>query len=258
MDNELDLQILVSTLNDGIYNIKILSSFNYVVVHQITNNEKYDEYIEKNFSSNVLYIEMKGIKGLSKSRNRAIRESTSRYLWIMDDDVEIYSDAKEKILELVYNYKADLFLLGHNNVNKTTKIKIYSYYLKKIQCGCVSSIDMLIDTKNFGKKVFFDENFGLGTNNPSGEEFIFSCDLIKSGGKIYRSSLITALHPEYESGFDFLSEKKLIITKKKMFIRAFGEKVGNTMFVIFFIKKLPVILKKRAFKNFISVIFYRK
>ncbi|MDD1796034.1 glycosyltransferase [Enterovibrio sp. ZSDZ42] len=255
-DSSLDVQVLVSTLNDGLLKIRIIDSMKYIVVHQITNDKNYENYIGDNFGENVVYVAMDGVKGLSRSRNLALLKSTSRYLWIMDDDVEIMEDALSNISKVVSSYKADLFVFRHlNKGGENINVKNEPFFINKFQCGMVSSIDMLIDNSGKAKDLFFDEFFGLGTSQPSGEEFIYSCDLIDRGGKILATDVLTSIHPEIESGFDFFSSSTLVYTKLKMFRRAFGWIIGTLAFNVFIVKKLPVIIREKALLRFVSVLF---
>ncbi|MER1750080.1 glycosyltransferase, partial [Proteus mirabilis] len=135
----MSIEIAISTLNDGIFNIKLRHDFNYLIVHQITNNKDYSSYINNIYNENVRYISSNEV-GLSKSRNLAIKNSHSDYIWIMDDDVIILDGTQEKINKLISEKQnCDMFILNHKPVkgNKTTYINEYS-------AMSVSSINMLI------------------------------------------------------------------------------------------------------------------
>lgn len=96
------LEIIVSTLQDGIYNLKFSDKFHYLVIHQIpavSDNEKYKRY-SLTFPCNVKYIQS-NTKGLSISRNIGFNNSTADYIWIMDDDVVVLEDSLTKFYKLL-------------------------------------------------------------------------------------------------------------------------------------------------------------
>lgn len=115
----------------------------------------------------------------------------------------------------------------------------------------VSSIDMLIKKDSIGT-IKFDENFGLGKKYPSGEEYIFCCDMLKKNKKIQQTNLFTNYHPSITSGDDFYTTPLKLATKKHMFIRAHNKYIGCFLYVLFLIKKFPTIAKNKAIKNMIK------
>lgn len=244
MSNYLPLEVAISTLNDNVYNIKINKSFEYIIIHQVTNNKCYQDFIKK-LPDNVKYISSPE-SGLSKSRNLAINSANKKYLWIMDDDVIIHDKAHDIIFKLLSRYKeAALIAVSHSHKNIDKLKNKNNVYLNRITSASISSIDMIINLELIGE-IRFNERFGLGTNYPSGEEYIFSCDLIKKGLKIVKSYSVCTYHPLVTSGLDFYSEPHKLQAKKEMFKMAFGLKLGWVLFYIFLLKKIPIIFKQKA------------
>ena len=87
----------------------------------------------------------------------------------------------------------------------------------------VSSIEIAFRINSIKiKNLKFDEKFGLGTNNPTGEEAIFLSDALKQGLKILYIPLPIVFHPKESSGGMFKDNPKLIRAKGAMFYRIFG------------------------------------
>lgn len=231
----MDIEIGLSTLNSGIYKIRFRKDCRYVLIHQVTNGKNYSDFV-RTLPPNVRYIESNEI-GLSKSRNLAIENAKSDYLWIMDDDVEIYDEALSYINHFTAQYSESPLLIVSHTLKKDaigTKEKIKRVNI--VSAAGVCSIDMIIKISAL-KNVRFNTEFGLGTKYPSGEEYIFACELIRSGGKIYKSNKICSFHPDIEKNNDIYPNKDKLNTKMKMFIAANGFTVGFILYMAFCIKK---------------------
>lgn len=235
-ESQLDIEIGLSALNSGIYKIKFRSDCRYLLIHQVTNGQNYSDFV-RSLPSNVRYIESNEI-GLSKSRNLAIENAKSDYLWIMDDDVDIYDEALSYIYRLITKYNESPLLIVSHTLKKDaveTKEKIKKVNI--VSAAGICSIDMIIKISAL-KNVRFNTEFGLGTKYPSGEEYIFACELIRSGGKIYKSNKICSFHPEIAINNNTYPNKDKLKTKMKMFIAANGFTVGFILYMAFCIKKL--------------------
>ncbi|POC25998.1 glycosyltransferase [Vibrio vulnificus] len=238
------VQICVSTLNDGIFNIKFSDDFCYLIIHQVTNGVDY-EHLVLRFPANVKYISLKN-KGLSLSRNIALRNCDLPYCWIMDDDVEILSSASSSLNEIINrNPNQYLYVVSHSHRLENIEVKP----AKKIGLfGAlhISSIDMIINVRSTSSFVSFNENFGLGTDFPSGEEFIFANEVIRKKLGIVKVDTVCSIHPEESSGNDFFSTTNKLKAKRLMFIESVGRFFGNILYVFFILKKLPLLVKNNA------------
>lgn len=253
----MNIEVIVSTMNDGILNLKINKDLNYLIIHQVTNLsnlEKYDELAESFNSRGVRYIRSYE-SGLSKSRNLGIENSIGEYLWIMDDDVTIFDSAMDDIKKCIDSHSADLFVLNYISDESQKNIKITESYLNILSVASVSSISMLIKKSSIGGDIRFDEGFGLGTKYPSGEEYIFCCDFLKSGKKIFKTNIITCSHPPVTSGQDFYSTPNKLAAKKYMFRRTHGVVVGYILYIGFLIKKFPILFKSKSLLNTLRSFF---
>ncbi|PHM62373.1 glycosyltransferase [Xenorhabdus ishibashii] len=253
------IEILISTLNDGLFDIKINEKYIYLIVHQITLHEKigvYEKYfLEKLKNNNVRYIQSNTI-GLSKSRNIALKNSVGDILWIMDDDVEILESTHDKIINSYRNTSYDILILNHTTAkNKTSSYNIKQYKHNIISSAKIHSIDISF-RKKIKEKILFDESFGLGTKLPSGEEYIFITDAIKANFSVYQTNIIASAHPNISSGVDFYSTKEKIIAKRKMLDRIF-RKLSLILTILFIFKKTILLIKKKKLLSFIRYALFK-
>lgn len=124
-------------------------------------------------------------KGLTKSRNFAIKNSDADICLLCDDDESFKDGYEERILTAYRKLKdADViaFKIGNRPQRFPDEVKRLGYFnLMKISSWQISfKRASLID-----KGILFDENMGAGTQNGAEEEFKFLTDCRKAGLKIY-------------------------------------------------------------------------
>jgi len=237
----MEIEILISTFGNGIEKIKLPNNesfIKYLIIHQ---NYYGFEVPKQLIRKDVRVIQSKS-KGLSKSRNIAIRHSKSDLIMIMDDDVAISTDKIYNALTVIQNFNfANVYtLIHHSKVQgqiKKFKKRLTYFFHNQFSLSSVSSIDIVMNA-SFLKKtgIVFDEDFGLGSPTPTGEEYIFLCDLLKET-KILNIPISVGVHDGLSSGHRNKYTKKFFTDKKRVFIRNFGL-VGYLIFFLFFINSL--------------------
>jgi len=240
------ISIAISTYAERVANLKLLEYYpniNYVVVHQQPQNVAMESISYLKNRNDVLYIPT-DTKGISVSRNIAIKNAIGDYIIIMDDDVDFLLDSIERLIKCMDEDDVDIGTYYHKYTNgKTTKNKEHSFAHNMLNIANPSSIDICLKRESIAASgVLFDEEFGLGTNYPSGEEMIFLSDCIKSSLKLKRYPIEVCIHPPVTSGSDFYSTKEKILAKKAMFKRVYGQ-LGGVMFMLFILKKYPSAYK---------------
>jgi len=140
--------------------------------------------IEK-YYPNVSFIWAKHL-GLSKSRNEALRNISSDYIWFLDDDVEISCADIDNLLELLRNNpEVDFFRVKIGCIEWHDKFfKNYKpvKQVNKLNLLQVSSIEIIARTSFIkGHYIQFNENIGLGTSYQGGEEIHFLLDAWEKG-----------------------------------------------------------------------------
>lgn len=253
------IDIAISTLNNGIENIKINNDFNYIIIHQVNDRKDYSVSIEKLLSYNVKYIRSDTI-GLSKSRNIAIQNSEADFIWLMDDDVTIDNNAYMNILSLINSsHTFDMIVLSHTTIDEDKKNDVRIYSINKRKATSVSSIDMLIKRKSIiENEIFFNENFGLGTKYPSGEEYLFTIECLKRNLTVLKTTQVFSYHPPIASGIDFYSSENKLITKLKIFKISYGNLLGNLVYILFILKKSKTLIKNKKLISAIRIATFNK
>lgn len=249
-----DISIAISTISHRIERLDLAmhSGVQYVIVHQEPGMAS-PSFIEKLLERpDIIYVPLNE-KGLSVSRNNAIKHSTGKYILVMDDDVTFSIEKIYQLIKTMIDEEIYVATYYHKYLDgRTTKINNKSYYLNKLTVAQPSSIDICFNKRVLAEKnIKFDELFGLGSKYPSGEEMIFLSDCISSGLPVKRYPLEICVHPPITSGLDFYSSPQKIAAKAAMFSRVY-KKWWRVMFVLFVIKKIPRVFKAGYTSFFIS------
>ncbi|WP_117236263.1 glycosyltransferase family 2 protein [Vibrio maerlii] len=239
------LEVAISTINQGLYNIRLQEGVEYLIVHQVTDGREreYQKYTECSFfESSVRYMQS-AESGLSVSRNLALSLSQADYIWIMDDDTQLNLTAMRSIRAMLSKHQPDILTLEHSkepcvygvHLSPTTIVKGHSY----VSALSVSSIDMIVSSKLV---IRFDESFGLGARYVSGEEYIFLLDALNKGLRAVKSEVIGSIHIGPSSGAFFYRSDLSIESKFVMFDRA-HLKLSWLWSLAFIIKKSLLLFK---------------
>lgn len=257
------LTLGISTLNEGIYNLKLPCSNNSLVIlisHQVTDGN-IDKYInlhnQLTQERSDLTIVCSDNIGLSKSRNVVLNNCETDYLLISDDDVAYHEDFVEVILDSLSHMSGTLNVFKISSDDGDFKdYRMFKKTISKIKSAKISSIEMVINNPQLRQeKISFDEDFGLGAYYPSGEEMIMCCDILDNDGSIFFHDYSIAYHPRESSGKDFVSSKLKIEAKKEMFKRCFKSS-WRFYLLAFFIKKLNYLLKRKKVFAALRIFFF--
>lgn len=246
----MDLNYLVSTMdqkNKSLIHIMNIRS-DAVVVNQIKdgneNTLKYDEN-----SHRVTWIDIDE-KGLSKSRNLALRNSENSISVLADDDL-IYLDNTHEIIHKAFNQydEADIICFQVRGIER--KFKNYSAKVKKLNFFSamkVSSVEIAFRTRSIkNANIKFDEDFGAGSKYIMGEENIFLSQALKKGLKIYYvPEVIADLHLGDSSWFQGYNELFFISRGASFY------KMNKTLSIILILQW--AIRKRKLYKESSSLI----
>lgn len=257
------LTFLISTINEGLYKIRLyenVANANFIIVHQYEDDSKFEEYrdyaLEK-FDNRFRYVPIRG-RGLSKSRNYGLDLCQTDYAYVLDDDVELHPDIVSIVLEAFSVCKAAAVIfplsqrikMGDEDLlTNSGDIEYNLHPVSFLEMARVRSVEIALNLKNFD--VRFDEDFGLGSELPSGEEFILMSDARKKDLRLYVANYSVVFHEAETSGSDFYSTVAKVRAKSLMFRRVTGRRY-SLLSLLFFVKKFPVLLSKR------SVIFFMR
>lgn len=205
------IQLLVSTMHQTDYTLlnRMKVNSDAVVVNQCDRENR--AVIEYN-GHTVLWIDTTE-RGLSRSRNMAIRNATADICMLADDDVEYRLDYSNTVIFAFSNIDADIISFQVNGIEG--KFKDYSAeecdvsYLKSMK---IASVEIAFKRAEFVKKeIVFDEFIGAGTEFMMGEEnaMLFQC-LHKKLKIHYVPKVIADLHIGNSTWFTERNEKFFI------------------------------------------------
>jgi glycosyltransferase involved in cell wall biosynthesis len=212
------LEVLVSTMHRQNIDLveKMRIDTDALIINQCNNNN----YTERQFDNNLVRMLSVRERGLSKSRNLAIKNSIADICVIADDDLR-YNNGYENIILEAYKKYQDAAVIAFD-VPSTNKDRPTST-LKEGKVGFLKSMKIASFQITFNKRYFsndshlFNEHFGAGSVYTSGEENIFLANVIKSKMKVYfvNKEIATVDHDEstWFNGFDIT----LFKTKGAMF-----------------------------------------
>lgn len=251
------VQFLVSTMNRENFNFlyeifpgKLIENINAVVINQCT-KIKYKEPIIK-FTNNITIYSLYDI-GLSKSRNLALQKAEADICIITDDDY-IYNYNVVDIVRNAYIAIPYADIITFQSLSKETlsprkkyKNKIFKH--KSYQLSSISSSEVTFRLKSIKKhNIFFDESFGLGTNNLCGEEGIFLMDCYKKGLNIFHYPSFLVTEPSYTTGFKIVKRPDI---RGKIYKRMFRNKL--LLYLIFIYTSL---VKYKDYREDYSILNY--
>lgn len=239
-------QILISTLNGNFLHKTKSIPADYILINQ------YDEMKIRTLKKNIYNFKE---RGLAKSRNHAMSLSSADICLISDDDLEYMSDTEGIITNaFLENKNADIitFQVQTPDGNMYKKYKPESYWHTRKTIMSVSSVEIAFRSDSIKKAgLRFDENFGLGSIFPTGEEIIFLTDALKANLNILYVPTPIVIHPAESSGKNYDSIS-LIEAKGAMFVRIFNS-FGYLISILFAYKKYK--FSPFSFKKFIFTMF---
>ena len=263
-DNNTELEILIATMHRSSLDFlsKMFSGLNYVnynilVVNQTT---KGNELSSPHLSVKVINSYD---RGLSKSRNLAIKHATKSICLLTDDDVVFKKDFNELILNAHENNSYSIITFQ----TQTTHGKLYwDYPLVATKHTNFISRKTLSTEISFKKEQLkelrFNEKFGLGAIYEDGENYVFLSDAKKIGICVYFENTTISIHEPFSSSDEVLSDR-LLYAKSALHFHRYGNLAYFWVFkfVFFLIRKNYISLSETLHKikiGFKGVNDYRK
>lgn len=174
-----------------------------VIINQCDENTKEEISIDEN--KICLWINSTE-RGLSISRNMAIKNSKADICLIADNDEMFDENIEEKILK-AYEEIPHADIIVFNLHNKLTKLKDKIYKLSRLETLKVASWQITFKKISIiDNNINFDIKLGAGTGNGAGEENKFLLDAYDKGLQIYHCPINIAKMIENEltwfNGYD--------------------------------------------------------
>lgn len=185
------IEVLVSTMNrEGNEILDLVKKMNLSTDAVVINQNRYLEKTEiLTLSDKKVSIINTIDKGLSKSRNLAIKHANADICLIADDDMIYHSDYEEKILKAYEEYpEADIIAFQVKRVGNPDREKKFRDKLKwenHITSMKISSVEITFRrNKIIQKSLSFNPNIGAGTHFFNGEENVFLYEALRKDYKI--------------------------------------------------------------------------
>ena len=204
------LEVLISCMHQkdaSIINRSNIQS-DVLIINQC-DEEKTEEFLFKNNKGKdckcrIIYTKE---RGLSRSRNMALRNATGDICLVCDDDEVLESDYVENIIEAFEDNKnKDIIAFRLNHPKKNYPMKPYNVGL--LGSAKIGSVQIAFRKSKIYNKVWFCEKMGSGTGNGGGEENKFLVDCIRKRLKImYVPALIGSVAQTQSMWFNGYTEK---------------------------------------------------
>ncbi len=206
------IQNLVATMHQKDHSLleRLRLQTDAVVVNQC-DTESEEQFLWN--GNQILWINTKE-RGLSKSRNRALKAATAEICIITDDDM-VYRDGYAEMVAKAFDEHTKAELLRFEVEGIEGVFKNYSHQPGKLNLlGSmkVSSVEIAFRREAILQKgIWFDELVGAGTQFPMGEEnaFLFNC--LRNKLKLYYIPQVVAdLHIGQSTWFEGFTEKQFL------------------------------------------------
>ena len=190
-------------------------------------------------------------RGLSKSRNLALRSAWGDVCLICDDDEILEDDSEDKIVN-AYHENPNAALIAFALIRKDYG-KIYPKDKRPLRFKQIlktSSLQITFSRELILKHgITFDEKMGSGTGNGGGEENMFMFTVKKKGlGMLYYPDIIATVNPSESQWFKGYNERyfeNLGWTDRRLF----GPVLG-----LVYLFYWPIFRRKKYAKDGVSVI----
>ena len=241
----LSLEILISTMKRSNLDFlkpmfpKDFTNYNILIINQ---TEKGQELTSKYDNIRVLNSYE---KGLSKSRNLALKNAKGDICLLADDDIK-YVENFDNIIKNAFNKNKNFDVLTFMMSDFEGKLaKKYNLQKQHNYKSLVKANSVTIAFKNhkvIETKIKFDTNFGLGSIFEIAEEFIWLRSLYKANLKIGFIPKVIVQHP-YESSGRFGGSDRVIAARAALFY-----KYSKRFAYLKLIRYLILMLKKQQIK----------
>lgn len=248
------VEVLISCMHQKDYSIIKNSNIqtDVVVVNQCDEDSRkeFDFHNDRNELCHALFINTKE-RGLSKSRNMALKNSRGDVCLICDDDENLSDSAVENIKE-AYRNNPDAGCVTFA-LDRKDFPTIYPLKPKKLSYKMIlqTSSQQISFKRNqiIDKLICFDEKMGSGTKNGGGEENKFLLDCRRKGIKMYYSPDIIATINKGESQWFHGYTDKYMRNQGWASRRILGDFLGFLYCFYFCLRHRNVIKKDIPLKN---------
>lgn len=229
-----DITVAISTHGDRVLKaIELAKSFDKLAMKVVVIHQAHNCISNSEIDSNIAYVHLNSV-GVTKSRNKAIELCKTRYLWFMDDDVELDSQGISRLITtdcdgfvgITFRIKDEYGAL-RKNYPEQGKI------MNRRDALSIGTIELLVDVEFIRQQqIFFPVDMGAGSKLPIGDEAVFVAKIIRNKGLLKHISATPLVHPAESSG---TQESKInVVSKGFMLRKVFGwQGVAPLIYLVF-------------------------
>ena len=207
----MSIEVLISAMNQS--SMELIEKSNIHSDCLIINQCDRDEVISEEKEYGIVRMISTCERGLSRSRNMALRNSNADICVLCDDDI-VFHDGYEDIIKNAFDEVTDADVLVFNIKSVNTEVRKQEPYFKAVKrvpwYKSYSSVHIAFKRqKVLEKGIWFNERFGAGSGMYSmAEDSLFFADIHKSGLRAYTyPGVIADLYSEKSSWFRGFDEK---------------------------------------------------
>lgn len=217
MSESIILQVLISTFGQrgidsvAVHSHPVVDGVEYLVSLQ---NPEGDVTIPDRLKRPDFKIITHPTRGISANRNRSINEATAELAIISDDDVDFDAEELKQVIDAFRQRSdADVITFKYHSAGHEKNYPSHEADLKQPPKGYfTTSIEIAFRLKRIKYHAKFNENFGIGTSFPCGEENIFIHDIIKKGFKVVFVPIYSCRHDGIATGTRDRNKPEFIMT----------------------------------------------
>lgn len=203
MLQKVKVEVLMSVMHQDGFDIAYRTSIDSDLL--IINQCDKDDYQEIIVNGHLWRMISTTERGLSKSRNMALKNIKGDICLLCDDDESLVNNYASKI-EKAYVELPDAAAIVFNVKRINNKLKKKYYKIERVKKapmyrGYQSGMLTFRAKEVLEKNILFNEKFGSGTPWGGGEEILFERDIRKECGSMYE-------HPTFISTIDYGSESQ--------------------------------------------------
>lgn len=203
---KVNLEILVSTMNrtdlsflEPMFPGRKLVGFHLLIINQTTK----DKILKSEFPN--IRVINSFERGLSKSRNLALKNSIGEVALLADDDM-VYLPEFDRLIASAFDRHPAAALIGFQLLGKGGA-PFKKYLDREREIGSLknepslSSCEIAFKPAIFKQhEIFFNEYFGLGANFPSGEETLLMQEILTKKLLIFHCPVAIGTHAHASTG----------------------------------------------------------
>lgn len=185
-------------------------------------------------------------RGLSRSRNMAIKNA-KRDICLLCDDDEMFVEGYEQIIINAFEQLPEADIIAFNIFNKETRLKPKIQKIGYLNSLKIASYQIAFRKKSIiDKNIWFDPFMGAGSGNGCGEENKFLLDCLRRGLKIFYYPIEVATVNSKSSTWFFGYDKKFFYQRGAATRHMMGA-IGAVVYGIYYI-----IRKRNLYRTTIS------